>query len=38
MAARRLAVLAVLPTTLCLLPAFVVLTVVPLVLDLLLHA
>jgi tight adherence protein B len=34
-AARRLAVLAVLPTTLCLLPGFVVLTVVPLVLDLL---
>lgn len=34
-AARRLAVLAVVPTTLCLLPAFVVLTVVPLVLDLL---
>jgi tight adherence protein B len=34
-AARRLAVLVVLPTTLCLLPAFVVLTVVPLVLDLL---
>lgn len=34
-AARRLAVLAVLPTALCLLPAFVVLTVIPLVLDLL---
>jgi tight adherence protein B len=34
-AARRLAVLAVVPTTLCLLPAFVLLTVVPLVLDLL---
>lgn len=34
-AARRLAVLAVLPTTLCLLPGFVVLTVVPLILDLL---
>lgn len=34
-AARRLAVLVVLPTGLCLLPAFVLLTVVPLVLDLL---
>lgn len=33
-AARRLAVLAVLPTSLCLLPAFVLLTVVPLVLGL----
>jgi hypothetical protein len=34
-AARRLAVLVVLPTTLCLLPAFLALTVVPLVLALL---
>lgn len=37
-AARRLGVLVVLPTGLCLLPAFVLLTVAPLVLDLLLHA
>jgi tight adherence protein B len=34
-AARRLAVLAVMPTSLCLLPAFVLVTVVPLVLGLL---
>ena len=37
MAAERLAVLAVLPTGLCLLPAFVLLTVAPLVLALLLR-
>ncbi len=36
-AARRLATLVVLPTGLCLLPAFVLLTVAPLVIDLLLH-
>jgi hypothetical protein len=35
-AARRLATLVVLPTGLCLLPAFVLLTVAPLVIDLLL--
>ena len=35
LAARRLAVLAVVPTSLCLLPAFVLVTVVPLVLGLL---
>jgi tight adherence protein B len=34
-AARRLAVLAVMPTSLCLLPAFVLVTVVPLILGLL---
>jgi hypothetical protein len=34
LAARRLAVLVLLPTALCLLPAFVVVTVVPLVVDL----
>ena len=34
--ARRLGVLVVLPTGLCLLPAFILLTVVPLVLDLVL--
>jgi tight adherence protein B len=35
-AARRLAVLVLLPTGLCLLPAFVLLTIVPLVIDLVL--